>query len=319
MQKKLIISILSGFLFLTLINSCQNEAKTETVTVELSEAHQEGLSLMIQNCYTCHNPQTKEGKRLAPPMIAVKRHYVDATDTKEEFIAAFANFLENPTRENSKMPNAIKRFGVMPNLSFPKEKIQLIADYLYDNEIESPEWFEEHYKREHAKEKPAYKPGDYVSQGMHYALTTKGVLGKNLMGAIKTKGTEGAVTFCNTKAYPLTDSMATFHDVSIKRVSDKPRNPENQANEKELAHIQTFKNAIANGEEIKPIIEEQGKAIRFYAPIKTNEMCLQCHGKKESLAESVNNKLANLYPNDKATGYNINEIRGIWSIEFPKE
>lgn len=319
MNKRIILSIFSGLFLIFLINSCQNKSTTETEVVALSDAHQEGLSLMIQNCYTCHNPQTKEGKRLAPPMIAVKRHYIDATDSKEEFIAAFSTFLNNPTRENSKMPNATKRFGVMPNLSFPKEKIQLIADYLYNNEIESPEWFEEHYNKEHAKEKPPYEPGDYAAQGMHYALTTKGVLGKNLMGTIKAKGTEAAVTFCNTKAYPLTDSMATFHNVNIKRVSDKPRNPENQANEKELAHIQTFKNAIAKGEETKPIIEEQGKAIRFYAPIKTNEMCLQCHGKKESLAESVRSKIGELYPDDKATGYDMNQIRGIWSIEFPKE
>ena len=319
MTKKLIISTFTALSIIVFVNSCQHNNDSEVKTVALSEAHQEGLSLMIQNCYSCHNPETEEGKRLAPPMIAVKKHYVDATDSKEAFIAAFSTFLENPTRDNSKMPGAIKRFGVMPNLSFPKEKVALIADYIYDNEIDSPEWFEEHYKREHGKAKAPYEVGDYASQGMHYALTTKGVLGKNLMGAIKTKGTEGAITFCNTKAYPLTDSMATFHNVTIKRVSDKPRNADNQANETELAHIQTFKDAAAKGEEVKPIIEEQGKAIRFYAPIKTNEMCLQCHGKKESLAESVKSKLANLYPNDKATGYDINEIRGIWSIEFPKE
>ncbi|MFK7947242.1 MAG: DUF3365 domain-containing protein [Saprospiraceae bacterium] len=318
MQKKLIISILSGFLILVLINSCQNETANKATT-ELSDVHKEGLNLMIQNCYSCHNPETTEEKRLAPPMIAVKRHYTEETNSKAEFIAAFSKFMENPTRENSKMPNAIKRFGVMPNLSFPKEKVQLIADYLYDNEIESPEWFEEHYNKEHAKENTPYESGDYASQGMHYALTTKGVLGKNLMGTIKAKGTESAISFCNTRAYPLTDSMAIFHDVIIKRVSDKPRNTKNQANETELAHIETFKNTLISGEEIKPIIEEKGKAIRFYAPIKTNEMCLQCHGKKENLAKRVNTKLANLYPNDKATGYEINEIRGIWSIEFPKE
>ena len=318
MKKQYIISIFSIALLVLLMHSCQNNNPT-TETATLSEAHQEGLSLMLQNCYTCHNPETAEDNRLAPPMIAVKRHYLDASNSKEEFIAAFTAFLDNPTRENSKMRGAIKRFGVMPNLSLPKEKVLLIADYLYDNEIESPAWFEEHYKKEHGKEKPAYEAGDYAGQGMHYALTTKGVLGKNLMNAIKTKGTEGAITFCNTKALPLTDSMSTFHQVSIKRVSDKPRNPDNQASATELAHIQTFKNAVANKEEVKPIFEEKGKVIRFYAPIKTNEMCLQCHGKKESLAESVKGKLANLYPNDKATGYDINEIRGIWSIEFPKE
>lgn len=314
MRKKLIISIIGAFLILILINSCQNE-QSNTTNAELSKVHQEGLSLMIQNCYSCHNPTTAEEKRLAPPMIAVKRHYEEVTSNKKEFISAFSKFMENPTRENSQMPSAVQRFGIMPNLSFPKEKVKLIAAYLYDNEIETPEWFEKHYKNEHTT--TPYQPGDYVSQGMHYALTTKGVLGKNLMGTIKAKGTEAAVTFCNTKAYPLTDSMATFHQVSIKRVSDKPRNPENQANKTELAHIQTFKNQLLKGEDTKPIIEEAGKAIRFYAPIKTNEMCLQCHGKKESLSESVQSKLSELYPNDKATGYNMNEIRGIWSIEFP--
>jgi|TARA_B110000240_G_scaffold47236_1_gene53538 hypothetical protein len=40
------------------------------------------------------------------------------------------------------------------------------------------------------------------------AVATKGVLGKNLLNAINTKGVAGAVDFCNTQAIPLTDSMA---------------------------------------------------------------------------------------------------------------
>lgn len=302
-----------------LINSCKTTEEDEPK--ELSEAHKEGLSLMIQNCYSCHNPETEEGKRIAPPMIAVKKHYLDGKPSKEEFIANIVAFMDNPTSEASKMPGAIKRFGVMPNLSLPKKNVALIADYLYENDIETPSWFEEHYKKEHSQntDKRPYKKGDYAAQGMHYALTTKGVLGKNLMGAIKNKGTENAVTFCNTRAYPLTDSMATFHNVIIKRVSDKPRNAKNEANETELQHINTFKTALAAGEEIKPIVTDQGKAIRFYAPIKTNEMCLQCHGKSGGeITVKVKEKLNGLYPNDKATGYGINEIRGIWSIEFPK-
>lgn len=316
---------MGSLLIAVLINSCKNESENESKNEpkQLSEAHQEGLSLMMQNCYSCHDPKTSEEKRIAPPMIAVKKHYLKGKPSKEKFTADFMAFMDNPTSEASKMPNAVKRFGVMPNLSFPKEKLALIADYLYENEIESPEWFEEHYKKEHKKyseNKAPYETGDYAAQGMHYALTTKGVLGKNLMGAIKKNGTENAVTFCNTKAYPLTDSMATFHNVRIKRVSDKPRNPKNAANKTELTHITTFKNALASGEEVKPIVEEQGKAIRFYAPIKTNEMCLQCHGKTDGqITVKVKDKLKKLYPNDKAIEYGTNEIRGIWSIEFDKE
>ena len=58
---------------------------------------------------------------------------------------------------------------------------------------------------------------------------------------------------------------------------------------------------------------------KFYYPIKTNSMCLQCHGKPNSnIKSNTLNKIKNLYPNDLATGYNENEIRGIWSITFNK-
>ena len=34
----------------------------------------------------------------------------------------------------------------MPKAEYSDEDITQIADYIYDNDIESPEWFEEHYK-----------------------------------------------------------------------------------------------------------------------------------------------------------------------------
>ena len=48
-------------------------------------------------------------------------------------------------------------------------------------------------------------------------------------------------------------------------------------------------------------------------------MCLQCHGKPNSdIQNPVLLKLNNLYPQDKAIGYQINEVRGIWNITFDK-
>ena len=46
-------------------------------------------------------------------------------------------------------------------------------------------------------------------------------------------------------------------------------------------------------------------------------MCLQCHGTsgQELLAEAES-KIDLLYPKDKAKGYGINELRGIWVIEM---
>ena len=68
----------------------------------------------------------------------------------------------------------------------------------------------------------------YAQRGLKYALTTKAVLGKNLMKTIQKKGTLEAVTFCNKQAYPLTDSMSLVHNAIIKRVTDQPRNPSNK-------------------------------------------------------------------------------------------
>jgi len=43
---------------------------------------------------------------------------------------------------------------------------------------------------------------------------------------------------------------------------------------------------------------------------------LQCHGKIESIDPKVLDKIKWLYPGDLATGYNENEVRGVWSILF---
>src|SRR3970040_2802023 len=70
-----------------------------------------------------------------------------------------------------------------------------------------------------------------------YAVETKGVLGKNLINAINTQGTEKAIEFCSTKAIVLTDSMGTVFNATLKRVSDKPRNHLNMAKDNETAFI----------------------------------------------------------------------------------
>lgn len=81
------------------------------------------------------------------------------------------------------------------------------------------------------------------------------------MGTIQKKGTKEAVTFCNKRAYPITDSMAVAQNATIKSVSDKPRNPNNQASTKELGVIAQFKKAIANKEEYKPITEVENGTV----------------------------------------------------------
>lgn len=284
-----------------------------------------GKKLLEKHCFLCHNISTSHDDRIAPPMIAVKAHYIKKGTTKEGFMEEFVDFVKNPTKENAKMRGAVKKFNVMPYQQFDERDIKKIAEYIYDYQIEEPAWFKEHWQERQGKKyinsgkKMAKKEVKKTptETGLAYALGTKKVLGKNLMGTIQKKGTLEALQFCNEKAYPLTDSMSVKFNAIIKRVSDKPRNQTNQADEKELKIISQYKKLVAEKAEINPITETVNTKTKFYYPIVTNSMCLQCHGKlKEQLKPTILKKIAELYPLDKATGYKENEVRGIWSITF---
>lgn len=159
----------------------------------------------------------------------------------------------------------------------------------------------------------------YLQKGKEIAMSTGKVLATQLVSAIETKGTHNALEFCNIKAIPLTDSMAIQLNTSIKRVSDKYRNPDNAANDKELQYITNTKQILLNNGIPKPIIFEQNNQVIGYYPIMTNALCLQCHGNIESdINDATITALQKNYPNDKATGYSLNELRGIWVIEMDR-
>lgn len=147
----------------------------------------------------------------------------------------------------------------------------------------------------------------------------KVALMSNLMGAISSKGAAAAVEFCNTKALSLTDSVGGKLNVKIDRVTDRPRNKKNKGNKSELGYIETYKDDLAYGRELKPkVFESNGKMIAYF-PIETNGMCLQCHGSPDKdISEEVLKTLDKLYPKDKATYYGDNEIRGMWKITLNK-
>lgn len=151
--------------------------------------------------------------------------------------------------------------------------------------------------------------------GQNIAMQTQKVLGKNLLQAINTQGTENALLFCSSRAIPLTDSMAVVLEAKIKRVSDRNRNPQNVAAEAELDFINTTKERIAKGEKPQSKLISIGDLHLGYYPIMTGPVCMQCHGEeKTEILPNTLSQINSLYPDDKATGYKVNELRGIWVV-----
>lgn len=138
--------------------------------------------------------------------------------------------------------------------------------------------------------------------------------------AIQENGTVGAIGFCQTEATKLTDSISLMKNTIIERVSDRPRNPNNLAKEEELKHIASFKNDLASGKAINPIVHNENGVVSFYYPIVYNALCMHCHGKpNEQILPETLPVLKKLYPEDMAIGYDVNEVRGMWSIEFDSD
>jgi hypothetical protein len=255
-------------------------------------------------------------------MVAIKEHYINSETTLEEFSDELIAFVKNPSQENVKLKGAVEKFGVMPKMEFSENDLRDIAAYIYEAELESPDWFEDHYQKEkkHHRKQKRLGQTNYLEEGKSIAMQTKAQLGKNLMAAVKERGAHGAVEFCNTRAIHLTDSMAIVLASEVKRVSDQPRNPNNQANQEELTYINSTKELLAQGLDPQPQLTDLGETMVGYYPITTNEMCLKCHGQPSKQINTETMAVIDaLYPEDQAKGYGENELRGIWVVEMEKK
>ncbi len=143
-------------------------------------------------------------------------------------------------------------------------------------------------------------------------------LKSTLVSAMKHGGPVNALGVCNTKAGPITMKNARESGWNIRRTSLKLRNPSNKADAWELAVLKDFEKKKAAGAnpkklEFSAIIEKDGKKLfRYMKAIPTAKPCLHCHG--SSIKAPVTEKIAAHYPNDKATGFKLGDIRGAFSL-----
>ena len=160
------------------------------------------------------------------------------------------------------------------------------------------------------------KLGDSISQKV----------GAVFMGKISEKFADGgykaAAEYCSMNAYPLTDSLANEYKVFLKRVSSKSRNPANAPSNLEMQVLEAYEYSSSNGDDIGANVQfvRPGDTILYNKPITiSSNLCLNCHGNPSQISEEVKIILQEEYPKDKATGYKVGDLRGMWSIKFLKK
>ncbi|MFH0709707.1 MAG: EAL domain-containing protein [Pseudomonadota bacterium] len=108
-------------------------------------------------------------------------------------------------------------------------------------------------------------------------------------------------------------SKRTQDGISIRNVSDRPRNPTNMADSDELRAMKAFEQNPELKERFTNIRQNNQDYFFYAAPIKIEPYCIQCHGKKEEVLPYIAGRYETAY------NYKVGDIRGITSIKIPKQ
>jgi len=158
--------------------------------------------------------------------------------------------------------------------------------------------------------------------GNNIAVNSQLALGKKLKGALGSGGVDHAISYCNLQAFPLIDSLSKQYQADIRRVSNKNRNPADAPNGLELQVFEAYEEQHADSTPLATNVQPLGDGEYLFTKpiIIDNALCLTCHGTFDNgLTNETAEFIKSKYPNDNATGYQIGDLRGMWSITIPKK
>lgn len=157
-----------------------------------------------------------------------------------------------------------------------------------------------------------------IAASQDYATRLGQELSMKLKTAMQESGPVSAIEVCQIEAPRIAAELSsTGEPVRVGRTAVKVRNPNNAPDEQERRVLEQFALSLADGEKpplSKFIIEPDGSA-RYMQTIIMQPPCLACHG--GSLPENVQTALAERYPEDQATGFEVGDLRGAFVIDWP--
>lgn len=160
---------------------------------------------------------------------------------------------------------------------------------------------------------------DYQAKGDSIALLAQQTFIKALTKAIADSGTHYAVKFCNLNAQSLIKDLEIANNCKIGRISAKNRqilNAPVDALDKKM--LQDYELNHQSKNPIGSKVTQDKTVFKYYKPITIGmPTCLKCHGKPEQDIEPKTLEIIReKYPKDLATGYQLNDFRGLWKIVF---
>lgn len=125
-----------------------------------------------------------------------------------------------------------------------------------------------------------------------------------------------AVQTCATVAPKIAAELSQAGELKVQRVSLKPRNAKNDANAVDQAILKNFEK-VHRLDSSAPLesLEELGDGqLRYLGGIRIKPLCLSCHG--TNISAPLRKAIQEHYPQDRATGYRLGDVRGAFRIEW---
>ncbi len=164
---------------------------------------------------------------------------------------------------------------------------------------------------------------DWVPQARSVATSVPPKLLAVLKDEITRGGPEGAITTCREQAPSMARAASEQSGWQVRRVSLRNRNPKAVPDAWERAALEDFDRRAAAGEppaklERAETVEQDGRRVqRYMRALPTIDLCMNCHGTPDRVTDAVAARLKALYPDDRAVGYRIGDIRGAMTLVRP--
>ncbi len=143
------------------------------------------------------------------------------------------------------------------------------------------------------------------------------LLRSELITSIKEKGLSGSISACKIISPQMEQTYTKNHNMKIYRISDRYRNPDHKPTPDEMKVLEYWMNRINNKQEIKPVYYQVENKTKVMKPIKIiADLCLNCHGDLNTMNKELLETIKKEYPNDKAYGYKLNDLRGAFVAVF---
>jgi hypothetical protein len=160
----------------------------------------------------------------------------------------------------------------------------------------------------------------YVQAGKSIVANTFDTLRSSLLTAIGSQGFDGAISFCNEKADPITAMYAD--SVTVRRTAIRYRNPANKPDSLELLIFDEMKELMKSVKvpSAKIVRSSSTGEVHYFQPIVLQAMCVNCHGTPgKEIQKSTLTRIQQLYPDDRAVNFKEGDLRGLWHVIFNAE